>query len=530
MYKILLADDEGIVTDSIRYIIERKTTIECQIEVAKNGRIAIETAQWFHPDVVFMDIQMPGLNGIEAMKEIRENNIDVVFIVLSAYDQFNYAQAAIDIGVMEYLTKPFSAEKITEILNKAILKIEEERKKISSTLEIKEKLKIVIPMLESGFVHCILFQDSSEELEEYLHLLEIDDKYGYSMVLEFGDNDKQGNITNPIGSSVRMYKVFDDLRRRLKEASGIISGSPLSNRIILFKSTEYRELDYSERIRIIESMRVFLQSIEQKYEMSFKIGIGEIHEITEIRKSYLEALEALKVKRSKIIHYADLPGGDRDRSRIPLEYEEKLYQDIEMGNAGLAKKNARLLYEWMLQSSEVDEDSIRMKTLELIFNCERISQLKTLHAFHFSEKSNISQAMVLDLETDLERWYLEKVYISAQKVFENNENQDSEIVAQAKRFIANNYNKNISLEEVSREINVSPYYFSKIFKEETGENYIDYLTGLRMEYAIRLIKENKYSIKEICAKTGYNNPNYFSRAFKKYTGSTPRKYREELMQ
>ena len=106
MYRIMLADDEGIVTNSLSFLIEKNYPEQFDIETAKSGRAAIETAERFRPDVIFMDIQMPGINGIEAMKEIRKTNQKVVFIVMSAFDKFDYAQEAIKLGAIEYSTKP----------------------------------------------------------------------------------------------------------------------------------------------------------------------------------------------------------------------------------------------------------------------------------------------------------------------------------------------------------------------------------------------------------------------------------------
>ena len=85
----------------------------------------------------------------------------------------------------------------------------------------------------------------------------------------------------------------------------------------------------------------------------------------------------------------------------------------------------------------------------------------------------------------------------------------------------NNFQKDVSLDEVSRVANVSPYYFSKVFKEETGETFVEYLTGLRMEHAKNLLREKEKSIKQICVESGYSDPNYFSRIFKKMTGLSP---------
>ena len=102
------------------------------------------------------------------------------------------------------------------------------------------------------------------------------------------------------------------------------------------------------------------------------------------------------------------------------------------------------------------------------------------------------------------------------------------LVAQAQVYIQENYQKDLSLDEVSRRMDLSPYYFSKLFKEETGNNFVEYVTDLRMQKAKELLAEDGKSMKEICISVGYGDPNYFSRIFKKNTGVTPTEYRESM--
>jgi two-component system response regulator YesN len=103
------------------------------------------------------------------------------------------------------------------------------------------------------------------------------------------------------------------------------------------------------------------------------------------------------------------------------------------------------------------------------------------------------------------------------------------LTRRAKEYIKTNYSKSITLEDVAREINVSPQYLSKLFKEETGENFIDYLTGIRIRIAKNLLESDELSVKEICYNIGYSDPNYFSRIFKKIVGSTPTEYKDEFL-
>ena len=106
------------------------------------------------------------------------------------------------------------------------------------------------------------------------------------------------------------------------------------------------------------------------------------------------------------------------------------------------------------------------------------------------------------------------------------EEQSSSIIDRAKDYIAGHYSKDISLDDVSREVDISPYYFSKVFKEATGENFIEYLTNVRISRAKEMLLAGDSSMKEICSAVGYSDPNYFSRTFKKNVGVTPTEFKE----
>ena len=124
MYKIMLADDEGIVIDALSFIIQKNFGDSCMIESAKTGRSVIELAERFRPDIAFMDIQMPGINGIEAMKEIKQTCHNTVFIILSAYDRFDYAKQALGMGALDYINKPIEKNVIIDILRKAMKEVD----------------------------------------------------------------------------------------------------------------------------------------------------------------------------------------------------------------------------------------------------------------------------------------------------------------------------------------------------------------------------------------------------------------------
>lgn len=533
MYKVMLVDDEGIVIDALRYIIERNLGDMCSVESAKTGRGAIELAESFRPDIVFMDIQMPGINGIEAMKDIQSRNKSIVFIVLSAYDQFNYAKQAIDLGVLEYLMKPVSSTKVTQVLKKAMNEIDIKRKKMSDDLAIREKLQTVVPVIENSFLYTLLFQEArAEEITNYKSLLGIEEPYGYVLVLEYGDADKEGELTNPVGASVKIQNIYAEFRETVKEFWTVILGEPMANRITMYIPYEKPDMDYNVRIQIIENARILLRKLTKQFTMSYKMGIGSVKAIEELQTSYREALEALHNSIGKVSHIEDIPVACTYEKDYPIQLENALFGAIQKGNVGEVKEYATRFFEWMTDTATALKpdtlESIRIKVIEFVLWAEHMAfESGSMETYHFGDRSHYLKEVFrrTDLK-DLKIWFVDKVSEAAKNIYRKKEKQASSVIHQAKEYIKQNFCNDISLDRVSREVNISPYYFSKLFKEEMGENFVEYITNIRMEQAKQMLANPAYSIKEVCAGSGYSDPNYFSRIFKKCTGLTPSEYRE----
>ena len=130
-------------------------------------------------------------------------------------------------------------------------------------------------------------------------------------------------------------------------------------------------------------------------------------------------------------------------------------------------------------------------------------------------------------EEELRQRFVTAMVDLARAVVIRNQEPDG-LMASAREYSKQNFQKDLALEEVARTVGISPYYFSKLFKEETGMNYTEYLTGIRIEKAKELLSNRELSIKEVCVDSGYGNPNYFSRIFKKWTGITPTEFRDGL--
>lgn len=528
-YKIMLADDEGIVIDSLKFIIEKEFGDQCTIEYAKTGRSVIELAENYRPDIAIMDIQMPGINGIEAMREIRETNRNVIFIVMSAYDKFDYAKEAIKLGVLEYITKPMERTKIIAALKKAMGQIDKERDKRSNDLMIREKLETVMPIIENGLLYNLLFQEHfQEDIENYKQLLGISQNQAYLLAVVCGDTQEGNHMTNAVGSSVKMQQYDMVLREYLKEAyPGVILGMPMANKMPGVVFCEEKQMAYEERITLIERSREIVRELKKRTQISFRIGISAIAPIEEARESYKEAVNALIMTTGSVAHVDDLPIGCEHEETYPVDLEKKLFAELKNGEVDHAVATAETYYDLIAGLHGEYLMNMRLKVLEFVLYAEHLAYNSGGMTYQFRGRADyLPTVMGLDDVLSLREWFLEKMGEAARNVSAKASEKSMGAVEAAKAYIQNNYSRDISLDEVSQKVNISPYYFSKIFKEDVGEGFVEYLTGIRMEKAKELLTTTEYSMKEICSMVGYADPNYFSRSFKKKVGVTPTEYKQ----
>ena len=184
----------------------------------------------------------------------------------------------------------------------------------------------------------------------------------------------------------------------------------------------------------------------------------------------------------------------------------------------------------MVRNYYEDKSDIQLKVLEFVIWAEREAFMNGgigTYGFH-SRKDYMADVLACPDYTALREWFLGKLEAACRKVATRREEQSESVISKAKTYIRENFANELSLDEVSRYVNISPYYFSKLFKEEAGENFIEYLTRIRIAHAKELLKNPELSIKEICLMSGYSDPNYFSRLFKKQEDVTPSEYREQL--
>lgn len=526
MYKILIADDEGIVTDSLQYIIEKNFGAECQTAIAKNGRQAIELAENFQPDMALLDIQMPRINGLKAMEEIRAQNPRIKILILTAYDNFDYAKEALRLGAVDYLMKPINKKVIVERLTGMMHMIDQERQKRRDDLLVKEKMEAVIPIIENGFIISLIIQNEYKDSgEQYRSLLNLEEDCGIIMALEWGNAREGAGMGNPVGSGVLAHRYYGKMSELVKVYFRAFVSGIMGNKMICVIPAAEPQLEYEARLQLIEKARSLVTSLKHAVGIDFKAGIGSVRPWEDMFDSYQEALNALRHGMRNVTHIDDLIVKDTREKKRQL-MEQVVLKAVSMGVEHDARQEAMVFAGWVLKNRNSSLEEKKMQLMEVLLLARRMVQDQGGALYREQETMG---ALLAAQEEELLQKFAAAMVELAQAVVIKNQEPDG-IITRAQEYIRQNFRKDISLEEVAQTVGISPYYFSKLFKEEAGMNFTEYLTGIRIETAKRLLSEREFSIKQVCVDSGYANPNYFSRIFKKWVGITPTEFRDGIHQ
>ena len=430
--------------------------------------------------------------------------------------------------MIEYINKPISQGELRSVLEKAIHLKDEERKKLDAELALKEKMAYILPVLESGFIYSLIFSDDhTVEMESFRKILDISINGGYIMTIEFGDTKDEAGITNKIGTSVQSQKYYPLFRDAIKECCICIVGPVMLNRIITYIPCADTAADeYVQRMGALETASAILGELEKITDkMEFYIGIGKSYpDLLDIYKSYEESLKAIRhASESNIVHINDIPLESSYQRIFPEDLEKNLINKISDGNTESSLILFDQIFEWLRQKFGESPEDMKSSLIELAVLTGRVT--KNYGVTDNSDGDYIREFLSLSDSSGVRAWMKNRIRKVCEGIAGVREKKLSSVIISAKSYIAEHFGNEITLEDVSQAVNVSPNYFSKLFKDETGSNFIDYLTELRIEKAKQILADGNTGNKEICYQIGYSDPNYFSRIFKKIVGVTPTEYR-----
>lgn len=518
MYNILLTDDEQIMIDSLTFIISKNFDEQVKLFSATSGTEALEIVAKNPIDIIFMDINMPGLNGLETVRYIMHSKPDTVVIILSAFDQFQYAQEAVNLGAFKYLTKPVNRNTVVDTIRSAMASVDKKRGRISDEEELHKKLDLVSPMVESDFIYSAAFGGGTD-VSEYFSYFEIEDCVYCFCCLEI-----------PRIEEKKQYDMYTKIRDTLTPKTHCIIGSFMMNRIAIFFYFPKRMYEDNDETEIQNHLQDLYKLISIQICSGIKAGVSRIETSSEsTTAAYNKALEMLNsVPEQGGIIFASEWVENQSGKNIAGEVAEKIFGRVRAGDASALPAFIKKYVSALVAKNAGTPDKTKNALFELLVNVRNITT-EIDSSYHNDMFDNAFS--ILSKENDMSNLELFVRNICcecASAVMEASSRAVNPIIERATAFVNEHLSENISLEDTAQEVNVSPFYLSKLFKEEKNVNYVAYITDVRMEKARELLKDHRLSIKEISAAIGYSDQNYFSRIFRNKFGMTPTEFRDAV--
>ena len=534
--KVFLVEDEYIVREGIKNNIDWEKNGYDFCGEASDGELALPMISEKRPDIVITDIRMPFMDGIELSRMIKEEYPEIKIIILSGHEEFEYAKAAIQIGVEEYLLKPINGDELLQVVNRVAQKIKEENESRETLQEGEgdENFEYAKRQLLSSLIDDNASLSDAMEQGKKIHLNLMAQCYNIMMLKLQRKNKEQG-------FSQRILELYKTMEDTLKEQDGqsIMFDRAPEGKVILFMGSGEEEIRRNMDVFAGQFREILPEYEDVTYFGSVGVPVmrlrelGESYEAASHGFSYRFLTEPNQIvdnhtvfdqtrnekKFSCSIGSVDIQNLDKQKIESFLKGGEMdeihFFVEEYMKNTGDAGKNSMIFRQYIVMDMFFAASHFLTQITD---GREQLGE-----PFESPEQM---QKIVSDLEATVV--YIKELFTKVMQVRDAQTTEhNSDVVENAKKYISENYHdEELTLNTVAHEVNVSPNHLSAMFSQKTGQTFVKYLTDVRMHRAKELLKCTSKRSNEICEEVGYRDPHYFSHLFKKNVGCSPIQYRE----
>ncbi len=524
-YKLLIADDEYWTREKIRSMIAWE---EYQIDFmspAQDGEEVLQILEADRPDILITDINMPFLNGVDLVKKVKEQYPEIVILVLSGYDDFDYVKETLMAGAINYLLKPVTKIDLIRAVSKALELISEKEENERQTLKAasllqdrelsllieKERVRLsMTPVSGTALdsVGCSIMLIKIHDLQTLMGRYQYDMNYlSYSVKKKLREFDQKQNLVifNYINRSNEFLVVSEldvaeqqilalKMMKRLKEETD----SPIT-------------IAVSEQAYSMDSLHdAYVQSISVLMTRPYSTESVILFSNKEKNSMNHQVVDCFTQEMEHRLRAALKTGSERTLTEFLLD---------ELGFGACERRNFMEMKQTVNRISAIFQDYLTGQgaSEESIRELGRLEQM----ADKVVESLDVEQLLSLLAE-------MQNVVLGEKKSEVSGNIRD--YVKEAVAYINENYFEELTLSGLADKYAVESSYFSRLFKQETGENLMLYIAGKRMEKAKELMQREDINIAEVAFMVGYDDYTYFSKVFKKHTGVSPREYRNRLFQ
>ncbi|RAU91924.1 response regulator [Paenibacillus sp. YN15] len=528
-YRCLIVDDEDLIIERLKGIFRRFEDRFELVGAAYSGMEALKLAEERQPDIVLTDIVMPRMDGMTLIAAMKPAYPSAVFIILTAYSDFEYAKQAIQLGVNDYIIKvPLEEQEIRGALEKAALAIGQKEKLDRELLRLSRfRLEHVYRLRRQMFGELLSGASAHRQIQdmgEELRLTFRPEQY-FAFAMEDSDYRSFAALYNEKDRSILQYALLNITEETLSQQG--LEGLVLEledNRILGLASVSGSPGEARSHRQAMELGQALMGNIglflKRRMNVSFSRTAFGWEALRSVCREALERLGASYYEKQGVVLHSQHPFQQDPHGE---EWVEKV------ARRGLdALKQDCWDKVWLELFRELEEHAGKKRVPAQQMTQQLKGLLQGLH-LHVEERLGSSSAPCPDLEElpFLSQLELCRSYIrSCQERLDNTRRPE---IRKAKQYIAAHLAERCSLDEIAEHVGLNPSYLSTLFKREEGETLVDYTNRCRIEKALELLKQGDYSNLELSEMVGIMNERYFCTLFKQMYGLPPQKYRKKRL-
>ena len=517
--RVMIVDDEYLIRNLIRMRLNWEEYGMEIVAEAGSAAQALELMLQYRPDIVFTDISMPDMNGIEFSRQVNSQFPGTRIVIITGYDEFEYARQSLELGVVDYLLKPVKYEELKDVVERLVALIGDEQARMREIRRMRELLETNRPVLRERFLCSLMMEaGSTDEIDRQFSYFELPLQADAPMEVAVIDVQQPENtseeyrllLETQCGSIAQKYCgdtpafVFSDYWRR----------------IVLLRAYDPERADVYEGLRDVLRDAVHCQ-------VAMGVG-GPVCCAAQVHQSYAQACDALHYRvvagDNQVIYYEDIVPG---RPSVENEDGARVEKLMFYVRAGAAPQMTALLDEIMAHTSAPGGQSgqalhqARMKAMDIVAASQHLTSEDSAPAG--SEALSFLFAGTLpEIRAGL-AGYLQALADDARRIVAK---KNDSLVSRAKAYISEHMaEEDLRLATVADSLFISAGHLSRLIKQETGRTFVEYLTDIRVKRATELLRSTSLKGYEVGERVGIHDPHYFCILFKKSTGMSVNKFR-----
>jgi len=537
MYSVMLVDDDYPVLELLSEMIAWEELGLQLAGIYENGYDAWNAAQQSMPDILVTDIGMPKMNGLELIRELKGERRELKVVILSCHSEFHYAREAMQLQVQDYIVKDtLDPDDLQRIMQRFAYSLAEEKRYHDEQKQMRLLINRSRDALKTKWLQSAVQQPywNADEWKRELNALglALDDKQGVIAAIGrlvdyrtakqrfHSEHSLSFAVTNVLEEALQVTSYANEL---------LLIPSRQNEWVLLYSCSSCLKVNAYDLLR--NGLLKLQQAIKGSLKLSINFVIGSLCDLntTGLKQSLNQLME------DRYCHFYMQPASIASLRSLTTQpndifavYDKACQQFSECIIKRDHRQLLQLIQWWIdhIAAERYEPENVKDWLLKLVLDIRLKQHSRTYFRAAQTVEYLHQEVNELGSLTEIHKWLLEHMELMLNVEEEQARSQRKEVM-DAYQFVEAHMDQRIGLEDIAEYLHLNASYFSRLFKKETGETFIEYVIRTKMKRAKELLDQTTLSVTAICEQLGYDNPSYFNKLFKSCHGITPTEYRHK---